>query len=115
MKRDCIFCRIASKELPAKIVYEDDRIVAFDDIRPQAPVHTLIIPRDHFASLNEVPADRMDLFQHILSKIPAIAAAKEVKAGGYRVVLNTGPDSGQDVFHLHFHLFGGRKMRWPPG
>ncbi len=115
MTKDCIFCRIAAKEIPSKIVYEDDLIIAFDDIRPQAPVHTLIIPKSHFSSLNDVPAARTDLIGRIFAKAPEIAAAKGVKASGYRLVLNTGPDSGQDVFHIHFHLFGGRKMQWPPG
>ena len=115
MTEDCLFCRIAAREIPSKIVYEDDLIIAFDDIRPQAPVHTLIIPKSHFSSLNDVPAAWIDLIGRILAKAPEIAAAKGVKASGYRLVLNTGPDSGQDVFHIHVHLFGGRKMRWPPG
>ncbi len=112
---DCLFCRIAAKAIPAKIVYEDDLILAFDDIRPQAPVHTLIIPKEHFASLNEVPADRSGLLSHILLKARDIAAGKGVAATGYRLVLNTARDSGQEVFHIHFHVLGGRPMRWPPG
>ncbi|MCX6567045.1 MAG: histidine triad nucleotide-binding protein [Candidatus Aminicenantes bacterium] len=112
---DCIFCRIAAKEIPSKVVYEDDVIFAFDDIRPQAPVHTLIIPKAHIASLNDMPDDRTDVIGHIFAKAPEIAAAKGIKATGYRLVLNTGPDSGQDVFHVHFHILGGRKMHWPPG
>jgi histidine triad (HIT) family protein len=112
---DCIFCKIAAGQIPAKIVYQDERIVAFDDIRPQAPVHTLIIPREHFPALPDVPADREGLLAHILLKAPQIAAAKGVAASGYRVILNTGPDSGQDVFHIHFHLLGGRRLGWPPG
>jgi len=112
---DCLFCRIAAKQIPAKAVYEDDLIFAFDDIRPQAPVHTLIIPKAHFASLNDVPASQSGLLGHILAKAPEIAAAKGIDIRGYRIVLNTGPDSGQDVFHIHFHLLGGRRMTWPPG
>ncbi len=112
---DCIFCRIAAKDIPAKVIYEDDRIIAFDDIRPQAPVHTLIIPREHIASLNDLQPGQTDLVGHILAKAPGIAELKGVKASGYRLVINTGPDSGQDVFHIHVHLLGGRKMRWPPG
>ncbi|MHB8053871.1 MAG: histidine triad nucleotide-binding protein [Candidatus Aminicenantales bacterium] len=115
MKRDCLFCRIADKEIPAKIVYEDDQIIAFDDIKPQAPIHVLIIPKAHHASLNEVPADRSGVIDAVFAKVPAIAESKGIKASGYRLVLNTGPDSGQDVFHLHFHLLGGRPMHWPPG
>lgn len=115
MTRDCVFCRIAAKEIPAKIVYEDAEIIAFDDIRPQAPVHVLIIPKEHCASLNDMPANRIKAIADILAKAPAIAESKEVKASGYRLVINTGPDSGQDVFHIHVHLLGGRAMRWPPG
>ncbi|MCX6559532.1 MAG: histidine triad nucleotide-binding protein [Candidatus Aminicenantes bacterium] len=112
---DCLFCKIAAKAIPAKIVYEDERILAFDDIRPQAPVHTLIIPKEHFASLNDVPAEKADLLAAILIKAREIAAAKGVGATGYRLVLNTARDSGQEVFHIHFHVLGGRPMHWPPG
>lgn len=112
---DCLFCKIAAGQIPAKIVYQDERIVAFDDIRPQAPVHTLIIPREHFAALPDVPAAKADLLAHILAQAPRIAEAKGVAAKGYRLVLNTGRDSGQDVFHIHVHLLGGRRMTWPPG
>jgi len=112
---DCIFCKIAAKKIPAKVVYEDDRILAFDDIRPQAPIHTLIIPKDHFASLADVPAERSDLLADILMAARRVAAGKGLATSGYRIVLNTGRDSGQDVFHIHFHLLGGRRMTWPPG
>jgi len=112
---DCLFCRIIAGKIPAKPVYEDDLIFAFDDIRPQAPIHTLIIPKAHYASLNDIPEDQGNLLGHILTKTRAIAAAKKIGASGYRIVLNTGPDSGQEVFHIHFHLLGGRKMSWPPG
>ena len=112
---DCIFCRIAAKEIPARIVYEDDEILAFDDIHPKAPVHVLIIPKEHFASLNELPEDREGLLGQVLVKARAIAAAKGIGESGYRIVLNTARDSGQDVFHIHFHLLGGRRMTWPPG
>jgi histidine triad (HIT) family protein len=115
MTRDCVFCRIAAKEIPAKIVYEDDEILAFDDIRPQAPIHVLIIPKAHHASLNDVPAGRIGVLAAIFAKVPAIAESKGIKASGYRLVINTGPESGQDVLHVHVHLLGGRPMRWPPG
>ena len=91
---DCLFCKIAAGKIPAKVVYEDDRILAFDDIRPQAPVHTLIIHRTHYASLNEVPEGEGPLLAHVLLKAR---------------------DSGQEVFHIHFHVLGGRRMAWPPG
>ncbi len=112
---DCIFCKIINREIPAKIVYEDEKILAFDDIRPQAPVHTLIIPKEHLASLREVDENHTEILGYILRKAKEIAALKGIEASGFRVVLNTGPDSGQEVFHIHFHLLGGRKLGWPPG
>lgn len=112
---DCLFCKIIARKIPAKIVYEDARILAFDDIRPQAPAHTLLIPKDHFASLNDVPAGKEDILADILVKARRIAADKGISESGYRIVLNTLRDAGQEVFHLHFHLLGGRRMTWPPG
>jgi histidine triad (HIT) family protein len=112
---ECIFCKIINKEIPAKIVYEDDRILAFDDINPQAPVHVLLIPKEHFASLNDIPEEKKGLLGHIMSKARQVAQEKGVKESGYRIVLNTARDSGQDVFHIHFHVLGGRRMTWPPG
>ena len=112
---DCLFCKIAAGKIPARVVYEDDRLVAFDDIRPQAPTHTLIIPREHFASLNEVPEEKSDLLAAILVAAKRIASDKGIASSGYRIVLNTARDAGQEVFHIHFHLLGGRRMTWPPG
>jgi len=112
---NCLFCKIAKKEIPAKVVYEDETILAFEDIHPKAPTHVLIIPKDHFASLNDVPEDKGDFLGHILIKARQIARDKGIAESGYRIVLNTARDSGQDVFHIHFHLLGGRKMSWPPG
>ena len=112
---DCLFCKICAGRIPAKIVYQDDRILAFDDIRPQAPIHTLIIPKAHFASLNDVPDAESGLLGHMLLKAREIARAKGIGETGYRVVLNTARDSGQEVFHIHFHVLGGRRMAWPPG
>ncbi|HEK85371.1 MAG: histidine triad nucleotide-binding protein [Candidatus Saccharicenans sp.] len=112
---NCLFCQIARKEIPAKIVYEDEEIIAFDDIRPQAPVHTLIIPREHISTLKEVSEEQSALLGRILLKARAIAAQKGIDQSGFRLVLNTGPDSGQEIFHLHFHLLGGRRLGWPPG
>jgi histidine triad (HIT) family protein len=112
---DCIFCKIIAKKIPAKIVYEDEKILAFDDIRPQAPTHTLIIPKEHYAALPDVPAKKADLIAHIFSKAARLAESKGIDRTGYRIVLNTGIDAGQDVFHIHFHLLGGRRMTWPPG
>jgi len=112
---ECIFCLIASKKIAAKVVHEDDRILAFEDINPKAPVHILIIPKEHFPSLDDIPAEKSDILSHILLQARRIAAEKGLAASGYRLVLNTGRDSGQEVFHIHFHLLGGRKMSWPPG
>ncbi len=112
---DCLFCKIVAGEIPAKMVYEDDTILAFEDIGPQAPTHILIIPKQHFASLKDVPGTEKDLLGQILLKAKEIAREKGLEDSGYRVVLNTGRDAGQAVFHIHFHLLGGRRMSWPPG
>ncbi|NQT80704.1 MAG: histidine triad nucleotide-binding protein [Candidatus Aminicenantes bacterium] len=112
---NCLFCKIIHGEIPANKVFEDEKIIAFDDINPQAPIHILIIPKEHFASLNEIPEEKKDVLSHILLKARQIAREKGVAKSGYRIVLNTARDSGQEVFHIHFHLLGGRKMLWPPG
>jgi histidine triad (HIT) family protein len=112
---NCLFCRIAKKEIPAKVVYEDEKFLAFEDIRPQAPVHVLIIPKVHFASLNEAPEGAEGLLGEALLRAREIARGKGIGASGYRIVLNTARDSGQEVLHIHFHLLGGRRMTWPPG
>lgn len=112
---DCIFCKIIRKEIPAKIVYEDDKIVAFEDINPQAPIHILLIPKEHFSTLNALPEDKQGLVGHMFIKAREIAQDKGIKERGYRMVLNTEKESGQEVFHIHFHLLGGRPMTWPPG
>ncbi|TEU07452.1 MAG: histidine triad nucleotide-binding protein [Candidatus Aminicenantes bacterium] len=112
---ECIFCKIISKDITASIVYEDERMIAFSDINPQAPVHILLIPKEHFPSLNEIPEDKKDILSHILLKAKEIAREKEIADRGYRIVLNTARESGQEVLHIHFHLLGGRQMSWPPG
>ena len=113
---DCIFCKIANKEIPSDIVYEDDEILAFRDLAPQAPVHVLIIPKIHIASLDDVDSlgGQNELLGRLLSKVREIAALLGLETG-YRVVNNCGEDALQTVKHLHFHLLGGRKMGWPPG
>ena len=108
---DCVFCKIANKEIPSQIVYEDDQVVAFKDINPVAPVHILVIPRQHFASLNEVPSGELGVVAHIHGVIQKLAQELGVAEGGYRVLTNCGPDAGQVVFHLHFHLIGGRPLK----
>jgi histidine triad (HIT) family protein len=114
MNADCLFCKIAAKQIPAKMVYEDDDVFAFEDIGPQAPTHILICPRKHFASLNDAsPED-----QAVLGKLQLVAADYARKLNlleGYRTVVNTGRGAGQSVFHLHLHLLGGRAFHWPPG
>ncbi|HDZ27777.1 hypothetical protein LCGC14_0683420 [marine sediment metagenome] len=112
---DCIFCKIINKKIPASIVFEDEKIIAFNDINPQAPIHILLIPREHFTSLNDIPEEKKNILSHLLLKARQIAQEKGIAEKGYRIVLNTEKDSGQEVFHLHFHLFGGRRMHWPPG
>lgn len=113
MTDDCLFCRIIRKEIPAKIVAEDDQCVAFRDINPQAPTHVLVIPREHVASLNEATdaamLGRLQLFA------ARVARAEGLAERGYRTVINTNADAGQTVFHVHLHLLGGRRLGWPPG
>jgi len=111
----CLFCRIARRELPARILFETGRVLAFEDIRPKAPVHVLVIPKLHFASLNDAPDGSEDLLGELLAAARRAAREKGVAETGYRVVLNTGPDSGQEVPHIHFHVLGGRPLHWPPG
>ncbi len=114
-KQDCLFCRIVSGEIPAKTVYEDELCVAFRDINPQAPVHLLVIPREHIESLAEVaPKDEATLgrLMHVAAHV---ARDQGLTESGYRTVINTGAGAGQSVFHLHIHVLGGRAMKWPPG
>lgn len=112
---DCIFCKIASKTIPSKLIYEDDQIVAFDDLRPQAPVHSLVIPKRHVASVQELGEQDQALLARLLLACTKIVTLKGLAENGYRLVTNTGRDGGQSVFHLHFHVLGGRHMAWPPG
>lgn len=113
--KDCIFCKIINKEIPSEKVYEDENILAFEDINPKAPVHILLIPKLHFASLNEIPEEKKGLIGNLLIAAKKIAVKKKIDKKGYRIVLNTGKESGQEVSHIHFHLLGGRQMNWPPG
>jgi len=114
MKADCLFCKIAEKQIPAKLVHDDADVFAFEDINPQAPTHILICPKKHFASLEEATPQE----EAVLGKIALVAAklARQRKLeNGYRTVVNTGSGAGQTVFHLHMHLLGGRAFHWPPG
>ena len=113
---DCIFCKIAQKEIPSQLLYEDDQVVAFNDLNPQAPVHVLIIPKKHVESLLALTEADKDLTSHIMVEVvPQLAKKLGVAENGFRLVANTGDDGGQTVKHLHFHLLGGRFMQWPPG
>ena len=109
-----IFKRIIDREIPAKIVYEDDHCLAFEDVNPQAPVHILVVPKKEIASLDDLAECDAALVGHLLVVIQKLAAERKL-TGGYRVVANCGPDAGQSVSHLHFHLLGGRSLSWPPG
>ena len=111
---DCIFCKIASGEIPSDKVYEDEKILAFKDLDPQAPVHVLIIPKKHIASLDDTTEGDAELLAYVMLKIKAIAKDLGLE-NGYRVVINTGADGAQTVKHLHIHLLGKRQMIWPPG
>ena len=112
---DCLFCKIISRQIPGSIVFEDDRVLAFNDINPQAPTHVLIIPKRHIASLNDLTPDDDGIVGELARRAAAIAAERGIAAGGYRTVFNTNRDAGQTVFHIHLHLLGGRPMAWPPG
>jgi histidine triad (HIT) family protein len=112
---DCLFCRIASGAMKVPLVAETPDLVAFRDIKPQAPVHVLVIPKRHVASLNDVGAAESGLAGSMLALAREIAAREKIDASGYRTVINCGADGGQTVFHLHLHLLGGRALNWPPG
>ena len=111
---DCIFCKIANKEIKSDIVYEDDRVVAFNDINPHAPVHVLVIPKKHIVGVAEARDEDAELMGHLQLVAARLAEEKGV-AEGYRIVVNSGPLAGQSVMHLHYHLLGGRRLNWPPG
>jgi histidine triad (HIT) family protein len=112
---DCLFCKIAAGQIPAKIVYQDDDVVAFEDINPQAPQHILIISRRHLPSMADLTEENGPILGAIFAVAAQLARKMDVEQSGYRFVTNVGPNAGQSVFHLHFHLLGGRKFGWPPG
>ena len=112
---DCLFCKIINREIPGTIVYEDDRLVAINDINPQAPTHVLVIPKRHIATLNDLTAGDDQLVGEMTRRATAIAAERGLAEAGYRTVFNTNRGAGQTVFHIHLHLLGGRAMHWPPG
>ncbi len=115
MSDDCLFCKIVAGEVPADIVYENEHVVAFRDINPQAPVHVLIIPRQHIATINDLEPGNADLVGHMYLAAQHIAGVEKLAERGYRTVMNCNQDAGQTVFHIHLHLLGGRQLDWPPG
>lgn len=112
---DCIFCKIAEKKIPARIIYEDDLAVAFEDANPQAPVHVLVIPRKHIPTILDITEDDYKLIGHLYHVASLLAKERDIAERGFRLVLNCNREAGQTVFHIHLHLVGGRPMRWPPG
>lgn len=112
---DCIFCKIAGGEIPSDIVYEDDDVLAFDDVNPVAPTHVLLIPKRHISTLNDASEADEVLLGKLMTCAKNIAAKKKLSSSGYRIVTNVMSGAGQSVFHIHFHLLGGRPFNWPPG
>lgn len=112
---DCLFCKIIKGEIPSKKVYEDEKVFAFYDISPAAPVHVLLIPKEHIPSANALTAENAAVVGHIFTVAASIAKELGIAENGYRIVNNCGEDGGQTVHHLHFHLLGGRSLQWPPG
>jgi len=112
---DCLFCRIGKKEIPATMVYEDDQLFVINDINPQAPMHALVIPKRHIATLNDLTAADEALVGALMRRAAAVAAERGYADRGFRCVFNTNAESGQTVFHIHLHVLGGRGLSWPPG
>lgn len=112
---DCLFCKMVSGEIAPDKVYENDKVLAFRDINPQAPTHVLVIPKQHIATLNDIDASHLDLVGELYLAAKEIARAEGIDERGYRTVMNCNEEAGQSVFHIHLHLLGGRGMTWPPG
>jgi histidine triad (HIT) family protein len=112
---DCLFCRMVAGEIKPSVVYENERVLAFDDIRPRAPIHVLVIPKQHIATLNELPEGDRALAGELLYAAKKAAELKGLSDRGYRTVINCNAEGGQEVYHLHLHVLGGRQMVWPPG
>ncbi|KXS50528.1 MAG: Hit-like protein involved in cell-cycle regulation [Halanaerobium sp. 4-GBenrich] len=113
--KDCLFCKIAAGEMDTDFVYEDEKVVVFEDINPQAPVHLLIVPKRHISDLNSLKPEDGDLIGHVYQIAKKMAAKFKIAESGYRLVSNCGDNGGQTVYHIHFHLLGGRELQWPPG
>lgn len=113
---DCIFCKIVNGQIPAKVIYENEKVLAFHDITPQAPFHVLVIPRKHIEAARDLTKEDMqDIIPHIFEAIQIVTKELDFDGNGYRIVNNCGNDGGQTVNHIHFHILGGRKLQWPPG
>ena len=112
---DCVFCKIAAKQIPAKIAHEDAELLAFHDINPQAPVHIQIIPKKHIARVSELTSETAPVISRLVLAANRLAGELGIAEPGYRLVINCNPGAGQSVYHLHLHLLGGRAMKWPPG
>ena len=112
---DCLFCKITAGEMDTDFVYEDDKVVAFEDVNPQAPVHLLIVPKKHISTILELEEEDYSLISHIYKVANKLAEAEGIAEDGFRIVHNCKEEGGQTVFHIHFHLLGGRSMQWPPG
>jgi histidine triad (HIT) family protein len=111
----CLFCKIIKKEIPATIVYEDQHTLAFADINPQAPQHILVIPKEHYAALHEIPAEKSQIITNLFGAVAALVKKNCDGENGYRLVVNSGARAGQSVCHIHVHILSGRTMQWPPG
>ena len=114
-KEECIFCKIIKKQIPCEMLYEDDKVIGFKDISPQAPIHVIIVPKQHFADLNCLKQSESEIIGHIFIVAKEIAGTLGIAESGYRIVTNCGEQGGQTVQHIHFHLLGGRMLQWPPG
>jgi histidine triad (HIT) family protein len=112
---ECLFCKIVKKEIPAEIVFENNDAVAFKDIDPKAPVHLLVIPKKHYSHLHEIPPEESDVISGLFSGVSDVIRQEKLDTTGYRLVVNSGANSGQAVFHIHVHILAGRAMQWPPG
>lgn len=112
---DCIFCKIIAGEIPSKKIYEDDKVLAFYDISPEAPVHFLVIPKEHISSANDLNEENCKIVSHIFMVINKIVGELGIANSGYRIVNNCGANGGQTVNHIHFHVLGARELKWPPG
>ncbi len=112
---DCIFCKIANGEIPSDIIYEDDEVIAFNDVNPQSPVHFLVIPKKHIPSANDLNKGNVSIVSHIFLVINKLVKEKGLGEKGYRIINNCGEYGGQTVNHIHFHVLGGRQFQWPPG